>query len=227
MAKKAIRTNTAGWKPATDQAELWMSFPNDVKGKIEGIRPAFNAYAGQFQLVNEKRADLAPKLMAVYHMASAATKVGSLQFVSFLRLIDPSIPSHRDAREVNGKTVPGYTVHNAYNAGIYCKRLTQTGPRQKAVGERAMTGTQMLARVIATMLPLVADSRLVFDAVKAELRLDDKAIKRLETAVTQTQPLFTLPTPKQPLRKLNIIHMAPKTGTAEGEQPARRTGTHG
>lgn len=216
MAKKTARARRGG-RPAaiaaaSPVADLLAKLTAETRRRLESLKGQFSSYAESWSAMLKKRAELADPLMKLY--GQCLSELGSLTFVKFLQLIDPTIPNNRDDVEKDGDVTPGYRSHAAYQAGEYLRRLATQGERQTGVRARRMNATQRLARILAAMLPLVADADAFWSAIKAELQLDDNALARLKKETSSTQPILRLPTirTKFPVR---VIHME----RPEAEQP--------
>lgn len=225
MAKKAsARRGNRGATVASPVADLLAKLTSETKRKLDGLKGQFSAYADAWSAMLKRRADLADPLMKLY--GQCLSELGSLTFVKFLQLIDPTIPNNRDDEVKDGVTTLGYRSHAAYQAGEYLRRLATQSGRQAGPRVRGMNATERLARILATMLPLVADQDAFWGAIKAELQLDDNGTARLKKATLGTQPLIRLPNIRQrfPVR---VIHMErPIEAVETPAAPARgRRGT--
>lgn len=183
---------------------------------LSGIKGQWNEYAKAFAVMTQKRSDLAEPLMKLY--GACLSDLGRLTFVNFLRMIDPTMPANRDEEEIGGKIVAGYRTHPTYQAGLYLQRLTTTGQGGRARGgARGINAVDRMARVLATMIPLVADEAKFWQAVAAELQIDGAALTRLQNKTKETEPLIKLPTLRSKF-PVKVIHIArPAT-----EQPQSR-----
>lgn len=218
MARKRVARQPRGVdeRPALSErmTKVFARLSDETKRTISRVRGAWNEYVNAFATMTARRVDLAAPIMEAFASAFKDNG-GKLTFVDFLRVLDPSIPENRD--DEDGKV--GYRNHRGYQAGIYLQRLhlaamrAEAGPRRQ---RRRINATQQLARVLATILPLVRDVDALWRGVKTEYQLDDEQIKRLRAATDAVQPLLKLPEGrKAPVR---IIHWeAPAARNAAGE----------
>lgn len=220
MAKKAApvrKTQTA--EPSND---LIGKLSATTRKALDGVRGQFRDYTKAFGVMLQKRSDLADPLMKLY--GACLSELGRLTFVNFLRMIDPSMPTNRDEEEIGGKVVAGYRTHPSYQAGLYLQRLTtgqaaggRTGGRR---GVRGINAVDRMARILATMIPLVADESKFWQAVGVELQIDGAALTRLQNRTKETEPLIKLPNLKVKI-PVKVIHIAPTQ--METEQPQSRS----
>lgn len=166
MAKRVPRQPQAGPLPAA------------VSRAIDSIRRPFTQFVTGFTSLSTRRAELAPELMKAFAKWQAAA---GGNFVGFVRVLDPTVPADRD----------GYRNHKAYQAAEYLRRLvgrTDTATRTQPV----RSNLTALARMLATVLPLVRDVEVVWSAVEAEFGLQPRQLSRLRQVTGTVQPLLRL-----------------------------------
>ena len=192
-----------------------------IRREITTVKRPIMDLARKFGAIREKLSELAPKVMRIYNRITADHP--GFQFVEFARMIDTSIPTHRDPRD--GKD--GYNVHPTYTTLAYMRRLLTT-PRRGRQGVRD-NATDALARSLATVLQVVEDTERVWDAIKAEFpEWTERLITRLRKRVAAAKPFITLDAPR-PVKLGKVIHMdrvvapqAEQTGAEPMRQPGRR-----
>lgn len=189
------------------------------KRNIQAIkRPILDA-ARSFGQVRERLTELAPRMVKAYNAIVA--DVERFAFVDFVRLIDPSVPTHAADRD----NTPGYRNHRTYYTMQYMRRLVQQqrGARgQQGVRDSATDG---FARTLATILQIVDDPGPVWEAIQREFDFTERLMSRLRRRVEATKPLFKLQTAR-PAKVGNVIHMERTTATVQGEaaEPMRQPG---
>lgn len=172
-----------------------------VRRAIDGLRRPFMGFVTQFSAVTARRAEIAPELMRVF--ARWQTETGNGSFIAFVRVLDPSVPMERD----------GYRVHRSYMAADYLRRLSGRGDTGANRAKPMRSSLQSLARMIATVTPLVADQTQLWQAISSEFGLKPRQVVRLREVVASVEPLFRIEHPR-PVRRLNVIHMEPTTTAA-------------
>jgi hypothetical protein len=165
-------------------------------------RPVMDA-ARQFGAVRERLSDLAPKIVKLFNMILADNE--AFTFVSFVRLFDPTVPTH--AADRNGET--GYRNHRTYYTLAYMRRLVQLqGTRRRTPGGVRDSATDALARTLATVLQVVEDSEAVWHAIQSEFQFTERLMTRLRKRVDATKPLIQLePTRRATVSVGKVIHM--------------------
>lgn len=184
-------------------------------------RPVMDA-ARQFSVVREKLSDLAPRVVRLF--AAIQAEHDGVTFVEFVRMFDPTVPTH--ASERNG--AEGYRTHKTYYTLDYMRRLVrnqagQGRPRgQQGVRDSATDG---LARTLATLFQVVADHEPIWTAIQQEFGFTERLLTRLRKRVEDTKPLVKLAVVK-PLKVGNVVHMerpqAAPAPEAAGERDRER-----
>lgn len=163
-----------------------------LKKEIDGLRKPFASFVAAFGALSVTREELAPKLIKAY--GSYLAQVGGT-FVDFVRVLDSSVPADRTA----------YRVHKAYMAADYLRRLVS----RRDTGGRAVkpvrSNLNMLARLLATLVPLVKDSEGLWSGLATELSLKPRQVSRLRAVVASVQPLIELKL--KPIQSATVIHM--------------------
>lgn len=169
---------------------------------IHGLKKPFLAFSQQFGILAESRAELAPRFMRVH---GSYLQEGGGSFVDFVRLLDPSVPADRTA----------YRAHKGYQAADYLRRLVS---RRDVTGNRAKpvrSNLNAMARLIATIQPLVVDQAAFWGGISTEFGLSVRQTTRLKQVVSASQPLIKITA--KPQRNVKVIHVAP-----EAAAPPRR-----
>lgn len=165
---------------------------------ILGLRRPIIEAAQKFGVVRDTLKMIAPRVMgAFFDIKRNNTK---FTFVEYARMIDPTVPTHDQARD----GVPGYKEHKTYYTMDYMRRMETQRPRGRQ-GVRD-TATDGLARAIRTILQVVAEQDLVWTQVKQEFQLTDRMVTSLRKRVESAEPLFTLKIAK-PVHIAKIVHM--------------------
>lgn len=196
MAKKTVR-GAAAMTPAA------------IERQIDAIRRPFMAYATAFGRIMETRGELAPRFMRAYYAWANADGKGG--FVAFVRKIDPEVPTA--SRSTDG--VDGYRDHPSYNAAQYLRRKVEGGNRQPA----RRSNVSPLARMIATVLPLVQNAETVWTAIGREFAFSARQITRLRELVGKAQPVMRLPGVR-PVAAPRLVHVALPTEGARKQAAA-------
>jgi hypothetical protein len=186
---------------ANDQA-----ISKKTKKGIDALKKPFMAFSTAFGALAISRAELAPKFMKVY---GAYLQETGGSYVDFVRMVDPSVPADRAA----------YREHKSYKAAEYLRRLVARrdvkGNRQKPV----RSNLAAMARLIATIQPLVADVEAFWKGLSAEFGLTARQTGRLRQVVGASQPLLKINVARpSPVR---VIHVTPEQMT-EAAQSSRR-----
>lgn len=178
-----------------------------LKRQIEAVKKSFNSFAKELGLVNETRAELAPRVMKA--QAAFQTETGNASWLGFYRLLDPTIPTDRD----------GYRAHPSYKAGEYLRRLSgRSDVGGKGTQSTRGKGVNGLARVIATLLPIVSNQDALWAGIAKEFSLTARQIGNLRTATGQVKPLMVLAGVRP--QAIKIIHAEPDSQAAEGTKGA-------
>jgi hypothetical protein len=156
--------------------------------------------AKSFGAVREKLSELAPRMVKLYNDINSAT---GITFVEYVRLYDPSVPTH--AADRNSTT--GYRNHRTYYTMQYMRRLVQlqNAPRRGRQGVRD-SAVDDLARTLATILQIVDDPEKVWSAVQSEFGYSERVFTRLRKRVDNTQPVIKLQIAK-PAKVAGVVHM--------------------
>lgn len=219
MAKKTARRRGQPAETAPDSriADLFAKLTADTRRKVETLRTAFGDYAESLRQAFTKREELVGPVMKLYGLCMS--EIPNLSYVQFMGMLDPTIPiNQRDDKTVDGRLVKGYRSHPTYVAGEYVRRLAlqnQRGTRADgATGgtrQRGPNATERLARLLATMVPLVKDAEAFWQAVGGELQVDATALARLRRMTDSTEPLLRLPNLTQARRfPVRVLHVAPQ-----------------
>lgn len=161
------------------------------------VRREFTAFARDFSALATSRSTLAPKFMRAFALWAGEQTDGAT-FIGYVRYLDPHVPAERDA----------YRVHRSYMAADYLRRLTTIRRTRRPIRSRL----DMLARTLATIVPLVRDEAILWQAVEAELGMSARQITRLRAVVAAAQPLLTLPGVRQIAAR--IVHVPPAAAAA-------------
>lgn len=182
-----------------------------IQRQIDALKPELNRFAQRFAVVQESRAELAPRFMRLFNQI--AGDHDNFTFVEFVRLFDATVPTQAAGDD-------GYRTHKTYMAADYLRRLTRQRPRgRQGVRDSA---TDALARTIATVMQAVRDPLPMWSAIQAEFGFTERAMTGLKRRVEATKPLFELVVPR-PVPVGTVIHMQRQAAPAEAEAaPARR-----
>ena len=171
-------------------------------------RPVMDA-ARSFGTVRERLIDLAPKVIKLFNGILA--DVETLTFVEFVRMIDPSVPTHAADRD----GVIGYRNHRTYYTMDYMRRLVRQGGRRRGQQGVRDSATDALARTLATVLQIVREPEAIYSAVQTEFGFSERLMTRLRKRVEATKPLVRLEAPR-PAKVVGVVHMERPEPT-EGE----------
>lgn len=154
---------------------------------IDAIKEQFTAFVGEFASMWESRQELAPKFVKAFKAYKEDT---GLKLISFVRELDPTVPTHRD----DDDTGEGYKNHPSYVAATNLNRLANAEPK-KAIpaNKRPVTPWVALARLVATVLPLVDTDGSIWDAFVKECHWDEAQAKRLQALANREQPIPLAP----------------------------------
>lgn len=149
---------------------------------IDTIRPQFASFANDFGAIVVKREALAPKFMKA---ANAWQAESGQTFVSFVRMLDGTIPEERAK----------YRAHPVFQAADYLRRLAGRADRPKTsetTGHAtAATPLEAVARLVATVFPLVSENAdALWQAFAAELHWTDAQVKRVQSMAAQMAPIL-------------------------------------
>lgn len=199
-----------------------------VQRQVQGMRERFSAYGAQFKAAWQSREELCEPFFKLFGAVQADT---TCSFVQFVGLMDPDVPvDQRDDVTEGGRIVKGYRSHPSYQAALYMQRLQQQRARAKTQAAnpqarvRNLNATQRLARVLATMIPLIRESEVerFWSGIGTELDLDTAGLNRLRKQVGEAEPILRVPELRANQRiPVRIVHMV-RPGEAEQPQRARR-----
>lgn len=164
-----------------------------LQRQVDALRKPFTAFSHQFGALTESRSALAPKFMKTFGVY--LTQTGGT-FVSFVRLLDATVPAERDA----------YRGHKSYQAAEYLRRLVsrrEPGARSTSRGSSALVN---FARMVKTVLPIVRGEDTVWRALESECGFTARQITRLRSVVNATAPLLTLSGHPRPMLA-RVIHV--------------------
>lgn len=142
---------------------------------IAAVTEPFKAYAGARIALGQTQAKLAPKFMAAFDAWHGET---SGNFIDFVRIIDSSVPIQREAYRANG----------VYQAADYLRRvvaLSEIAPREKRDpnAPKAVSPIEAVARLVATVAPLVENMDVLWEAFLKELHWSDRQVARVQKLV--------------------------------------------
>ena len=171
---------------------------------LDGVRKPFTAFANNFASLAVSRAELAPRFIKAF---GAYQKDTGGTFVSFVALLDPSVPvNDRDS----------YRAHKAYQAATYLRRLsgrTDVGANRARPMRSNLTN---LARAIATIQLWVSDVEAFWKGIGAEFGLKPRQLTKLRQVVSASKPLVDIKAKPQPVK---FIHVETADITTAGEVP--------
>jgi hypothetical protein len=192
MAKKRAKAQAV--IPAALQA-----LSAKVRKAIEAVQRPFRAFTEDLRLVNESRAELAPRFYQAFQMAK---EEAGLTFVEFVRILDPDVPMNSRATAENA----GYVNHPSYNAALYLRRLAEqqvraeTTPQQQAerAANAAVTPSTAVARLIKAIMPLLQPqlTEQIWEAMRAQLHWPDRTVQRIKNETQSVEPLVVLKEPR-------------------------------
>ena len=148
---------------------------------VEEVKVGFGAFSSDFNLLTSGRAELAPRFMRAF---DAWQKETSGTFVAFVRILDPALP--------NGRT--DYRNHSSYQAALYLQGLAtrQTEPA-RPTGKEPIAPLRALARVLATILPLIDDRGILWATFLKQLHWSEAQVTKLKNMVEHEKALMILP----------------------------------
>lgn len=208
--RRAVRKASA---PAPQPRVARARVPAEVKEPtqktlrlIDTIRPQFMAFVSDFAIITASREQLAPAFMKAFGAYQVET-AGS--FVSFVRLLDPTVPA--DAA--------GYRANSTYSAADYLRRKAaqQATPRVRVpLSQRPATPLVALARLVATILPMLDEKDALWASFVQEMHWSDSQVARLQTIVNREGPVAVHPsrrshdaaTPALPTTRLSLRQSA-------------------
>lgn len=178
--------------------------PIEVSAKvmriIDAVREPFASFVDGFAAITADRATLAPKFMKAFGAWQAET-AGT--FIAFVRVFDATVPAERAA----------YRDNPVYQAADYLRRLSANAARPAAEANAVKPASpfEAVARLVATLAPLVEDMDLVWQAFLLELHWTDRQIARVQKLVGQAGPLLAKKAPQA--RKFGAIASISRSGT--------------
>lgn len=188
----------------TDNAEMTAA----LRKEIDGLRKPFAGFASDFAKLSETRGELAPKFWKVFGNYTA--QVGG-SFVDFVRVLDPTVPSDRAA----------YRAHRAYQAADYLRRLVSRRDTGGRATRPVRSNVTIMARLLATLIPLVKDQESLWQGLGAELGLRPRQLTRLRNEVATVRPIVEINA--KPVETLKVIHMpTPQEIEARQAQKSQR-----
>jgi AraC-like DNA-binding protein len=189
-----------------------------LRRQVQALKRPIMDAARQFGAVREKLSDLAPKVVKLF--ATIQAEHERVTFVEFVRMFDPSVPTH--APERNG--VEGYRTHKTYYTLDYMRRLARNRAGQgRPRGQQGVrdSATDALARTLATVLQVVENPEPVWAAIQQEFGFTERLLTRLRKRVEETKPLVKLAIAK-PLKVGNVVHMERRMPEAAPQPAAER-----
>lgn len=196
---------------------------------VEAVRGLFTPYVASFATINQLRGELAPKFMKAFEQWKAETDGN---FVEFVRVLVPAVPL--PSRTKDG--IQGYRDHQAYQAADYLRRLVQqearaaTTPEEQAdaIRNRPASPRQALARVIASIVPLIDPAAMaaLWKAMESQLHWSETQVSGFRELVKLESPLVQVRPPRG-LRVAHMLKVVPAAVIAKALEDEPRTGTHG
>lgn len=164
-------TTADGERTQLEDAQTLTPVPITAKTQIliNQVMASFLAYSDGFTHLTEARGDLAPRFMKA--CVAWQSETGG-QFVDFVRVVDPTVPKDRK----------GYRAHSSYMAADNLRRLN--GPQREPLpeGARPASAYTALARLVATVLPVVDPTGVIWAAFVKQMHWSEKQAQRLRTA---------------------------------------------
>jgi hypothetical protein len=212
-----------------DKTEVTLS--TSTQKAVDAIRAPLRAISKDFGAVRERMSEFAPKFMAV---ARKAMDELGINFVSYIRYLDPSVP-------LVSKGPSGYGNHRSYYTATNLKRLDDARQRaeekEKAAKAAAKGGKggdsaegiagvstgsirenpmERLATMFKTWEPTMADPKATLAEIVKAFGFSQRQQTRLEKEIAAAQPLFQLSGVKPHSIKITPIklHKGNKTAAA-------------
>lgn len=164
-----------------------------VARRLESIKATFTAFVDEFAAFTVSGEEFAPLFMKTFHKWEAETG-GS--FVAFVRVLIPSLPMD----------TKGYKAHPAYASADYLRRtagrLDREGStpveRAQAIANRPVSPRTALARIMVSIVPLIAPEALetIFAAMRSQLHWTDNQVDGFKTLIDEEQPLVRIRAPR-------------------------------
>ena len=215
-AARAVSHDLATREPA-DVETAPVELSAKVKRAIETLRAPFKAFTADLAALTVSRAQLAPAFMKAFETFKTETELG---LADFTRQFDPTVPADRD----------GYRQHKAYQAADYLRRIVAQSARpQRADRPQAATPLDGMARLIASMLPLLSADQVprLWESVERELHWSDRQVSALQHRVDAAEALVNVRPPRGQAGQVPQLRIAASRSTSEDDAVAPRTGTHG
>lgn len=165
---------------------------------IDELRRPFLAFVVEHGTMLATRAALAPRFMRAFTAFVTDTE-GS--FVEFCRTVDPKIPADRE----------GYKAHPSYQAADYLRRLvaqTASPKEQRPASERPVTPLVALARMVATVLPLIDVNGSIWRAFVKEMNWSERMAIRVQTLAAKEGGIRMAPRIVHQLRSAQVSRVA-------------------
>ena len=148
---------------------------------LEEVKVGFGAFSSDFNLLTSGRAELAPRFMRAFE---AWQKETAGTFVAFVRILDPALPNGRN----------DYRNHSSYQAALYLQGLATRGDKPAVVaGKAPIAPLRALARVLATILPLIDDKGILWATFLKQLHWSPAQVAKLQHMVDSEKALMILP----------------------------------
>lgn len=168
-----------------------LSLSAKTQALIDDVRPGFTSYVSDLSEVLSTRKELAPRFGKAFDAFRDETKQS---FVAFVRLLDPSVPKERD----------DYRNHASYQAAQYLRRLL-SAPKRSKRGPKAATPLIALARLVATVLPVVDRDGAIWTAFVAEMHWSERQASRVQALAGK---LHGVPMPRKAATLLKHVAAA-------------------
>lgn len=161
---------------------------------IDDIKAPFTDYISDFTALMVNREELAPAFIRAFKSYEKDTD-GT--FVSFVRVLDVTVPLDRD----------GYRAHPTYQAADHLRSLNRERAEPQEVSKTApVTPMVALAKVVATILPLIDDTGVIWAAFIKQLHWNEAQIKRLQHMVAEEKSLFPSNIVRESSRHSGMTH---------------------
>jgi hypothetical protein len=200
MALKHTKNSTArdsstpASKPRSAEASgLVVALSVKVRHLVDGIRDDFTMFTEGFASLTATRELLAPKFMKAFSSWQGETE-GT--FAGFVRELDPSVPEGRD----------GYRAHASYQAADYLRRLMAQAEREPVAAEdRPVSTYTALAHLVATVLPSIDPTGVIWGAFVREMRWTDAQAERLKVTAAKIGAVKLPPTVRHKLTSMPAL----------------------
>ena len=149
---------------------------------LDDLRDLFLPYVRTYDVLFERRRDLAPTFMRAFERWQRET---GRSFVAFVQQLDSTVPSEKAA----------YASHRSYQASLYLKRLVEAPETVAGRAERrSRTPLDMLAIVVKSALPLVRPHEATFwSSFSASSRWHQRDVVALQRRVGRARPIALRP----------------------------------